>query len=89
MKPFSATLAALALVSAAHADVKSELQGRYAALSKAFKSRDVKIYEATLADGYVLEAMGRKVDRAAIISDFKRQMNIMKTKEWSRTIVSV
>ena len=87
----SACIGTLLLFGGAFAaDTKTELQANYAAITAAFKKKDIGTIEKFLGKDFsVSNPNGKTSDRASIVKDYKMQMQIMKDVVWTRKITSI
>src|SRR3989442_15240781 len=70
-------------LSSEESKVRSELQRRYADVTRPFKKRDLKSLMATLAPDYtVKQPNGQTMTREQVEQDFKRQMEGFTCRRW-------
>ena len=93
MKPLIALAFGFGIVTAAAADdmtVKSEIQSRYAAVSRAFVAKDAKTFEAAFAKDFWAKAPGRsKMTRAQVLKDFEGQMKMLSDVSWNQIVTGL
>lgn len=86
------SLVVLAIASSFADDsaVRKALQARYAEISKAFASRNVKAFESAFTDDFTAKAPGRTmITRAEAFRDFEGQMKVLTEVKWTQEIKSL
>ena len=69
---------------------RKAIQARYAEISKAFASRNVKVFEAAFTDDFTASVAGRpKISRAETFRDFEGQMKVLSDVKWTQDITAL
>jgi len=87
----SVAIASLLLFAVASADtVTKELEANYAAITSAFQHKDIAPIAKFMAPGFVVHLdSGQSMTRDRVLSDYKKQMGMMKDVSWTRKVTTV